>query len=425
MSSPPPEHRHAPSTNLSRAARHGLLVLTLINLFNYLDRYVIASLVEPLKASELALNDQQIGWLMSSFILVYMLASPVFGVLGDRHSRPRLIAAGVAVWSIATAAGGLAVGFLSLLVARSLVGIGEAAYGTIAPAVLADYFPASRRGRIFSIFFCAIPVGSALGYILGGTINAHFGWRAAFFTAGIPGILLSLLVLRVVDPPRGAQDEPTAPGAGQAGFGSYLRLARNLPYLLTILGYAAYTFGLGGLAAWMPAFLERVRGVPAAQASVVFGGIIVATGFVGTAIGGKLGDHFLPRSPRAYLWVSAIATLCAVPFAALALMSPVPALYWSGMVMAELLLFASTGPINSMVVNLVNPFERAAAVGMCNFTIHILGDVPSPILIGTLSRTSSLQHAVLVVPFAVAIAGAVWIIAALVAAKTASHAQAA
>src|SRR5438093_3662324 len=157
-----------PSHGLARAARVGLVVLTLINLFNYLDRWIVAALAESMKHSELRLSDTQLGALMTGFLVVYMLAAPLFGSLGDARSRTRLIGLGVAVWSAATALGGLARSYAALFAARAAVGIGEAAYGTISPALLADYYPRERRGRVFAIFFAAIPIGSALGYVVGG-----------------------------------------------------------------------------------------------------------------------------------------------------------------------------------------------------------------------------------------------------------------
>ena len=196
-----------------RAARYALTILALINLFNYLDRWVVAALVESIKKSELHLSDTQIGLLPTGFIIVYTLTSPLFGTLGDRRARPPLIALGVAVWSVATALAGFARGFTSLFIARSGVGVGEAAYGTIAPALLADSFPIERRGRVLAVFFAAIPIGSAAGYVLGGLVDQHFGWRAAFWIAGAPGLLLALLVLLVKDPPRGLHD------VGESGVG--------------------------------------------------------------------------------------------------------------------------------------------------------------------------------------------------------------
>ncbi len=205
-----------------------------------------------------------------------MVAAPIFGALGDTRSRPRLIALGVLLWSLATVAGGIAWSFASLLVARAAVGIGEAAYGTIAPTLISDYYPRSHRGRIFSIFFAAIPIGSALGYIVSGQIDVHFGWRNAFFVAGLPGIVLAFLALRLYDPPRGVNDPrpAVAPLASTAWAGvrtAYAVLRRNRPYLLTVLGYAAYTFALGGMAAFMPKFLIRVRGIPEGAATTWFG----------------------------------------------------------------------------------------------------------------------------------------------------------
>jgi len=394
-----------------RQARFALAVLTLINLLNYLDRYVLSALVESLRHSELHLSDAQLGLLMTGFILVYMLASPVFGALGDRGGRPRLIAAGVAIWSLATALGGFARSFAFLFTARSAVGVGEAAYGTIAPALLADAFPRKRRGRVFAIFFCAIPVGSALGYVLGGLIEQRFGWRAAFFLAGLPGLLLAALVLRVADPQRRSEEEPAAEPSPE-GTSRWMALLRNGPYRRVVAGYAAYTFALGALAFWTPAFLERVRSVPRAEATVLFGAIVVVTGLVGTFAGGWLGDFFLRRSPQAYLWVSGAATLAAAPAALVAFTAASRAVYLGAMVTAELLLFASTGPINSAIVNAVPPGRRASAVALSIFAIHLFGDVPSPPILGAISDATSLATAFLLVPAVIALAGILWIHAA-------------
>jgi MFS transporter, Spinster family, sphingosine-1-phosphate transporter len=399
------------------SASFTLAVLTFINLLNYLDRFIVSALAETLKHSSLALSDFQLGSLMTSFLVVYLCAAPVFGALGDRSSRPRLIGLGVGIWSLATALSGLAASYLALLGARAAVGIGEAAYGTIAPALLADTFPADRRGRVMAVFFCAIPIGSALGYVVGGLVDAHYGWRMAFFVAGAPGLALAALTLMLRDPPRGSQDVGTAAPAATQGtradlLATYARLLKNSPYVLTVLGYAAYTFAVGGLGFWMPAFLERVRGIPRAQATVGFGEIVVVTGFVGTFVGGWLGDYCARYSRQAFLWVSALATLVAAPFAWIALTTASPAFYLAAMVMAQLCLFVSTGPINAALMNLTSPVERASAIAVSIFTIHILGDVLSPPMIGALSDRFSLQQAVRIVPVAVGIAGILWCCAA-------------
>src|SRR5271165_5041119 len=211
---PPNMSDQAPKSWLNSAGS-GLAILSFINLFNYLDRFLVPALFESLQHSELKLSDSELGLLMSGFLAVYTLAAPLFGALGDRRGRPRLIAFGVFLWSLATTLSGFAGSYLWLLVARASVGVGEAAYGTIAPSLLADYYPQARRGRVMAIFFCAIPVGSALGYVIGGLIDVHFGWRAAFFVAGGPGLALALLCLFLRDPPRGIHDA-VPPAAGPA-----------------------------------------------------------------------------------------------------------------------------------------------------------------------------------------------------------------
>ena len=405
---------------LRRASTLSLAVLAGVNLLNYLDRYVVSALLPALKRAPMGLSDLQLGMLMSGFLVVYMLAAPLFGRLGDRGSRTRPIAIGVFLWSLATGLSGLARNYLQLLGARAAVGIGEAAYGTIAPSLLADHFPKRTRGRAFAIFNMAIPVGAALGYIVGGIVLAHYGWRAAFFVAGVPGLVLALWILRLPDPPRGAHDESleaiTATAGGQAvppgSWRVFGNLLRQRPYLLTVLGYAAYTFALGGMAFWMPTFLERVRGVAGVQATAGFGEIVVVTGFVGTFVGGWLGDYWLKLSPQAYLWMSGWVTLLAVPATYLALASGTPAVYYGALTGAELLLFMSTGPINTAIVNLVSPADRACAVALSLFVIHALGDVISPSIIGALSDMSSLGAAVMIVPGAVAVAAGLWLWAA-------------
>jgi MFS family permease len=404
-----------------RTASFGLGVLAFINLLSYLDRYIVSALAESLKHSNLGLSDANLGSLMSGFLIVYTLTAPIFGALGDRRSRPRLIALGVACWSFATALSGFAVSYLTLFAARAAVGVGEAAYVTIAPSLLSDYFPARQRGRVMAIFFCAIPVGSALGYVVGGLVDKNYGWRAAFFIAGIPGLLLAALCLLLRDPPRGGQDAGTAPAVeptssavsiGKETWAAYGRLLHNKPYVITVLAYTAYTFALGGLAFWMPAFLERARGVPRSEATVSFGTIVVVTGFIGTFVGGWLGDYWAKYSRQAYLWLSAIATLIAAPCVWFALTTTSHTAYVTWMVAAQLCMFLSTGPVNAAIINLVSATERATAIALSVFAIHVLGDVPSPFLIGALSDASSLESAVKIVPIAVFIGGCIWIWAA-------------
>lgn len=404
-----------------RGNRTGMLALSIlagINLLNYLDRYVVSALLPDLKRAPMSLSDSELGTLMSGFLIVYMLTAPLFGRWGDRGSRPKPIAIGVFIWSFATGLSGLARNYVQLLFARAVVGIGEAAYATIAPSLLADFFGKRTRGRAFAIFNMAIPVGAALGFIVGGVVRHHYGWQAAFYVAGVPGVILAVWILRLPDPPRGVKDDESeracaaAAAARSDGWSVYLRLLRVRVYVLTVLGYAAYTFALGGLAYWMPTFLERVRGIPDEQASVGFGAIVVVTGFLGTFVGGWLGDYWLTYSRQAYLWLSGWTALIAVPVVWLALSAASPAIFYPALIAAELLLFMSTGPINTAIVNQVSPLARASAVALSVFAIHLLGDVPSPFIIGKLSDLSSLGAAVMIVPAAVAICAVLWLLAA-------------
>ncbi len=409
-------------------ARNVLIVLTFVNLFNYIDRFVVPGLAVSLGNSTLHLDRAQIGLLGTGFILVYALASPWFGQLGDTGHRPRLIALGVGIWSLATVLGGFALGFVSLFIARATLGIGEAAYGSIAPSLLADAFPRRLRGRVFSIFYAAIPIGSALGYVIAGVMAEHFSWRSAFFVAGAPGLLLALLLLKLPEIPRGAQDADDEalpahrPPLHGKRWGTYRDLLSNRPYLVTVLGYAAYTFALGALAFWFPDFLVSYHRMPQVRADYLVGIIAVGTGFVGTFAGGWIGDYVLRFTRHGYLLVSGIATIIAVPFIVMALTADQPRFFLAGLVVAELMMFASTGPINSAIVNYVAPTQRASAMAFSILIIHVLGDAPSPAIVGLMSRAAitggqpsgaALQHAMMILPVATLLGGVIWLAGAL------------
>src|SRR6266852_5048031 len=194
-----------PESRWSRSPGGILGVLTTVNALNYLDRYVTAATL-PLILADLAISDAQGGLLQSLFIVAYSLACVPAGWLGDVGSRLRLAAIGVFVWSLATVASGLAPTYGWLLLARAVIGVGEASYAVVTPSLLSDCYPAARRGRVLGIFYAAIPVGTALGYVLGGLVGERFGWRAAFFVAGAPGMALAFVLLLLAEPSRGAQD---------------------------------------------------------------------------------------------------------------------------------------------------------------------------------------------------------------------------
>lgn len=385
-------------------ARFTVALLFGVNFLNYIDRYVIAAVL-PLIQQDFHLDDARAGYVLSMFVLVYMAASPFTGVMGDRWPRRYLVGGGVLLWSLATVATGFAGSYHHLLIARSFIGVGEAGFGAVSPTIISDLFPRERRGRVLSYFFVAIPVGSALGYILGGAVGASHGWRAACFLAGAPGLLLGLLALRMVEPARG-QGDGVVSEEHSFEWRSALDLLRNRSFVLTMLGMSAMTFALGGMASWMPTFLSRVKGLSLASANAGFGGLTVGAGLIGTFLGGWLGDRLLRRTPSAYLLVSGVGMLLAIPFAYVGFTAASPEVYLPAFFVAEVLVFLNTGPANAVFVNVALPEVRATGIAISIFGYHLLGDVPSPILIGKASVwTGSLQTALLLTLVAMAVSG--------------------
>jgi MFS family permease len=391
-----------------RDANAALAVLTAINFLNYIDRYVPAAVFEPIKR-DLHFTDAQLGWILSAFMLTYAVTSPLFGRLGDLMTRKYLISAGVALWSFATAGAGLARSFWHMFVPRTLVGIGEASYATLSPTIITDFYERERRGRALAVFYAAIPVGSALGFILGGKLAENFGWRAAFFMVGLPGLMFALLALTIREPRRGGSDASSAtPGLPAPTLSAtYGMLWRNRTYVLVTAGFVAYAFSLGGLVGWMPAFLERYDGMTTAQANQTFGAIAVVAGFLGTFLGGFLGDYLLRYTSHSYLWVSGLCMFVGAPFSVVALAAREPLIFLPAIFLAEFFLFLNTGPLNAVVLGCVPAQIRATAMAVNIFFIHALGDAISPPVIGMLSDRFGLFRATLLAPLMMLVSGGI------------------
>jgi len=392
----------------ARQARRAVALLFGVNFLNYIDRYVIAA-VAPRIQTDFQLNDAQLGLIGSMFMVAYMAFSPIAGVLADRFPRRFFVGGGVLVWSLATMASGLAAGYRQLLLARSMIGVGEAGFGGVAPTLISDLFPKERRGRMLAYFYVAIPVGSALGFLLGGFVGENWGWRQAFLVAGGPGLVLGLMALFMAEPPRGAGDG-VAKAEHRFELRSTLALARTASFVHTTLGLSAMTFALGGMAYWMPTFFHRERGLPLDEANTIFGVMTVASGLVGTFAGGWLGDWLLKRTPKAYLLVSGWGMLAGVPFAVIGLLAPQPAVYVPAIFLAQVMVFLNTGPANAVLVNVALPEIRATAIAVSIFVYHLLGDVPSPILIGRASDAIGLEQALLVTSAAMAVSGVFYLL---------------
>jgi MFS transporter, Spinster family, sphingosine-1-phosphate transporter len=388
--------------------RAALAVLTGLNFLNYVDRFIPAAVMPSIIAA-LHLKDSQAGSLSTLFILSYSLISPVAGWLADRKPRFQLAAVGVFVWSLATFGSGLAPTFLALVVARALTGVGEASYVVVTPSLVSDYYPPARRGRALAIFYAAIPVGSALGYVLGGAINARFGWRWAFFLAGAPGAALAFALLFLRDPPRGAMDVlkasdggasaasgDTAPSPALPSPPSLGALLRIPSFLFNTAAQIIYTFVVGGLATWMPTYFVRVRHLPLASADLMFGGVLAAAGLVGTLIGGRFGDRMAARNSSGHFLLSGGSLLLSVPFAVAGIMAPSPAIFWPAMFVALTLLFLNTGPLNAAMANVLPAQLRGWGFAMNTMAIHLLGDAASPTVIGFASDRIGLYLPVLV-----------------------------
>lgn len=363
-----------------------LALLTGLNILNYIDRSVLWA-VQPLVKQEFGVSDAQIGLLTTTFFWFYMCAAPFIGHLGDRYNRQHIVAVGIMIWSGFTFLTAITHTFNELMIRHILVGIGEASYASIAPTLVADLFPIERRGRMLAIFSAGLPFGTAVGYLVGGSMGQHFhDWRPPFLVAGIPGFALAVIFWFLPEPPRGRTDVVDA-SAVRANLPS---LMRNGAFVSATLGLAMYTFAMGGLQAWIPTFLTRARSLSLAQATTIFGAITCFNGIVATLIGGWMGDRLIKRNPGAYYSFSGIAMLVAVPLMMMAI-------YLTGQVMfpamfvAEFFLLINTGPVNAALVNSVAPHIRATAMAVNIFVIHLLGDATSPYIIGKISDMSSLQ----------------------------------
>jgi len=360
-----------------------LAILTGLNLLNYIDRTVLFAVL-PLVQKEFLVTKTQLGFLTSAFLGCYMLSAPFTGPLSNRFSRRRVIAVGGALWSGLTLLTAFTYTYSELLLRHTLVGVGEAVFSTIAPTFVIDLFPEEKRGRILGIFYLAIPVGSAAGYLLGGHLAPAHGWRFPFYVAALPGFVLAFITWFIPEPERGSSDAPNIIRRD-----TLAGLVGNPAYWTATLGMAMMTFSLGGLQQWIPTFLSQERDFSLESANLLFGVIIVVDGIFAALIGGWLGDRLLPRMKGAYYFVSAIGMALGVP-------AMIFALYFRGPIMvpaiwvAAFFLLLNMSPLNAAIINSVGPHVRTTALAINILVIHILGDIPSPTMMGYIADRSSL-----------------------------------
>ncbi|MBZ5612604.1 MAG: MFS transporter [Acidobacteriia bacterium] len=370
--------------------RTALALLTALNLLNYIDRSVLFAVQDLVKA-EFHRSDLAFGLLTTVFFIFYMCAAPFMGPLSLRFSRKRVIVIGALVWSFATLLTAFTKNFDELLIRHTLVGIGEASFVILSPTFVADMFPPEKRGRVMGVFYLAIPVGTALGYLLGGYMGPKYGWRAPFYVGAAPGVLLALLLLLIPEPELGQFD----PAESKVPERDTLRsLFRNPAFLTATFGMAMMTFALGGLQVWMPTFLHRAHGYSLGEAGLVFGLSTLVNGLVASLAGGWISDRVLRRTKSAHYLVSAVSLGLGIPAMCIALFaSGRPMIV--GIFVSEFLLLLNTGPLNAAVISSVGPHVRAAALAANIFIFHLFGDVPSAALIGYISDKYSLELAFL------------------------------
>lgn len=390
--------------------RAALWVLTVINFLNYLDRYVLSSVLPWIK-EDFLLSDGRAGFLGSMFMVMFLAAAPFSGYLGDRTTRKYLVAGGILLWSLATVGSGLAPNYATLLVTRALIGVGEAGYATVAPGMIADLYPRESRGRVLAYFYLAVPVGSSLGYLLGGVVGQQLGWRAAFYVAGAPGLVMAVVALFLREPRRGAADEESfgapPPPAALSGRKALLRLVRTPAWRINTLGSALMLYSLGALAFWMPTFLVRTQNVSPETAATSFGAVSVVAGILGTLCGGWAGDRAFERRAGGHLRVSSVALLVAAP-----LLLTVPFLGSLPLVLtlsffAGGLLASTVGPLNAALVGSVPATLRSTAVAMNVLLSHLLGDALSPTVTGWVSDARGLSLAIAISGIPVLVGGLV------------------
>jgi MFS family permease len=422
---PPGETVHIP-----RYSYYALAVLSLVNFLNYIDRQVLPA-VAPLMLEDrqLGLTDAELGYIEASLLLSFTVLAPLFGRLGDSRSRTRLMASAAVIWSVATAITGvvdrlpflpgaiqlqvpvvqftlsLSGAALALCLVRAVVGVGESSYSTITPSLIADYFPPQRRATALGVFQAAIPMGFALGFVIGGVLAHFFGWRMAFMIVGLPGILTAILIWRLREPARGATDEPAPATALDEISVSPARTSRALAHedikepwrrtvwrilttrdwIISTAGYTALTFTLGAFATWATVLLARDKGMTEARAAITLGVVTLLGGAAGTFGGGWLADRVAAKRRNAYFLVCAVSTLMGIAPTLLALISDDARLYLPSIFCAVMLLFISNAPFHAILLGSV-PFEvRATAVALNIVIIHTCGDAISRAAAGVLS----------------------------------------
>lgn len=368
--------------------RYVLGLLLVVYTSNMLDRQILAILLQPIK-QDLALSDTQLGLLSGvAFALFYVTVGIPVARWADNHNRRNLIALSIAVWSGMTALCGMALNFWQLALARVGVGIGEAGCSPPAHSMIADYFPEETRARAMSIYCLGIPLGSTLGYLLGGWINELYGWRIAFLSLGLPGLLLAMLVrMTLAEPPRGHSEKikpvelEESPSLGTV----IVFLWRRRSFRHLSLGTALLALGAYGSASWFPAFLMRTHGMSTGEIGTWLGFIGGGAGVTGALLGGWLADKLGQHDARWYCWVPGIAMVFTAPFSAAAMLTPNTVLVMLLIIVPTMAQAIHAPPVFATVQRLVGLRMRATASAILFFIVNLIGLGLGPLVIGAVS----------------------------------------
>ena len=361
-------------SGISAYQRRVLLILTLINFVNWIDRQIVYPLF-PLIRHDFHVSYEQLGWLVAAFSLVYAAGSLGLGRLADATSRKKVIGYGILFWSGATFISGLAASFPSLLVARGLVGVGEAAYEPAANAMITAAFTERVRARVQGVFNLGMFFGGALGLALGAILAEHVGWRPAFFVVGIPGLILSLAIMRLPEVPR-AHDEKQA---------SALRFLWRPTYILVLVsgwftGFAGYAYVI-----WGVEFVYRYKGFTLARAGSVLGLTAVVAGILGVTVGAVVADRLAFKIKGGRALAPAVGFLVSAPFILGALHAKSKLSFVVLFGTGAFFMTWYHGPVTAVIHDLTPSQVHATAIGVYSFFVNLLATTAASVLIGKIA----------------------------------------
>ncbi len=369
----------------NRDARYALAILFAVNMMNFFDRQIIAAVSKPI-IDEWRLTDAQMGLMGTAFVWIYAVVGVPFGVWADRGSRKKLLSFAVTVWSLFTAASGLAWNYWAMFLARMGVGVGESGCSPAGNSLIGDLYPASKRGKVIAIFMLGAPIGVALSNVFSGVIAKAYGWRWVFFLATIPGLIVAALALKIKEPPRGASEAVKATSE-KRGFLQYFRVLAIPTMWWIILSGALHNFNAYTVNAFIPLYLGRHHGLDIRDANIIAAVVLGAVGIVGLIIGGWMADWSRKRGPRGRMVVAALALLISTPCVYLAIERPKGSLisFMALMGFGWMLIYVYFVTVYPAIQDVVEPGLRGSAMALYFFGMYFLGGAYGAWITGALS----------------------------------------